>query len=168
MRRKEDKAKLDNAKDVVSAAQDGAATAEAMKEAEAANTGADAVEDAKPEAADAKEAEDAEAKGAEAQEAGTEDAPKKRGTRKKAKEEEKPEAKPSAKKPKEELRPEVCVQFEGQEASLDDIVQRVKDQHIAEGHRAGNIKNLRLYIKPEERAAYYVINEKHDGRVDLF
>ena len=48
------------------------------------------------------------------------------------------------------------------------MVEKVKAQFVAEGHRAGNIKSLRIYIKPEDKAAYYVINDKNAGRVDLF
>lgn len=48
------------------------------------------------------------------------------------------------------------------------IEEKVKAQFVAEGHRAGAIKKLDIYIKPEENAAYYVINEKFSGRVDLF
>lgn len=31
-----------------------------------------------------------------------------------------------------------------------------------------SIKTLQLYLKPEESAAYYVINQKFAGKVDLF
>ena len=39
---------------------------------------------------------------------------------------------------------------------------------VAEGHRAGCIKTLNIYVKPEEYKAYYVINDKFFGSVDLF
>ena len=42
------------------------------------------------------------------------------------------------------------------------------DQAVADGHRASSIKSLQVYLKPEEFAAYYVINQKFAGRVDLF
>ena len=36
------------------------------------------------------------------------------------------------------------------------------------GIRAGCIKTLNIYVKPEEYKAYYVINDKFFGSVDLF
>lgn len=64
--------------------------------------------------------------------------------------------------------PEVYVQFQGMEVDEQSVIARVKAQFVAEGHREGNIKSLKLYFKPEENAAYYVINDKVAGRVDLF
>ena len=79
----------------------------------------------------------------------------------------KPAAKKVAEK-KEEMKPEVYIQFNGQEAVLTDVIEKAKKQFVDEGHRAGTIKSLQVYLKPEEYAAYYVINQKHAGRVDLF
>ena len=83
-------------------------------------------------------------------------APKKAAARKKAA----PKAAP-------EKAEEVYVQFGDGEWKTADLVQRVKDAFVAEGHRAANIRKLALYIKPEERKAYYVINDKVSGSVDL-
>lgn len=69
---------------------------------------------------------------------------------------------------KDEMKPEVYIQFNGQEAVLADVIEKAKKQFVEEGHRAGTIKSLQVYLKPEEYAAYYVINQKHAGRVDLF
>ena len=65
-------------------------------------------------------------------------------------------AKKAAKAAKEELKPEVFIQYQGNEAI------------VADGHRASSIKSLQVYLNPEEFAAYYVINQKFAGRVDLF
>lgn len=83
-------------------------------------------------------------------------------------------AKTAAKKPvakkveKKEFEPEVFVQFYGNESAVKDVVERAKDAFVAEGHRASSIKTLKVYLKPEEYAAYYVINEKSVGRINLF
>ena len=69
---------------------------------------------------------------------------------------------------KEELKPEVFIQFQGQEAVVAEVIEKAKKQFEAEGHRASSIKSIQVYLKPEEYAAYYVINQKHAGRVDLF
>lgn len=76
------------------------------------------------------------------------------------------EKKPAAKK--EEVKPEVFVQFQGQEAVIEEVVEKAKKQFVEEGHRASSIKSIQVYLKPEEFAAYYVINQKHAGRVNLF
>ena len=34
-------------------------------------------------------------------------------------------------------------------------------------HKRTPITSLKLYLKPEENAAYYVINEKDTGKVDM-
>ena len=72
---------------------------------------------------------------------------------------------PAAKK---EATVDVFVQFAGNQVSYASVEERVKAAFVAEGHRASSIKNLKIYIKPEENAAYYVINEDNVGRVDLF
>ena len=77
----------------------------------------------------------------------------------------KPAAKNAA---KEVLKPEITVQYQNLEVTTEVVEERVKAQFAAEGHRVGTIKKLNIYVKPEEYAAYYVINDKFTGRVDLF
>lgn len=69
---------------------------------------------------------------------------------------------------KNENETEIFVEFEGTQSSIEDVRKRVIDAFVAEGHRASTIKTLRLYLKPVDYAAYYVINDKFMGRVDLF
>lgn len=69
---------------------------------------------------------------------------------------------------KEASSTEVFVEFYGQQSSVESVEERVKAAFVAEGHKAGTIKSLKIYLKPEEQAAYYVINDKFAGRVDLF
>lgn len=61
----------------------------------------------------------------------------------------------------------VYVQFAGEEFVVAEAMEKAKAAYVAEGHRASAIKSLRLYIKPEERKAYYVINDKAAGSIDL-
>lgn len=68
---------------------------------------------------------------------------------------------------KVEKKDEVFVQFAGEEYSVNEVMDKAKAAYVAEGHRAAAIKSVRLYIKPEERKAYYVINEKAAGSIDL-
>lgn len=98
------------------------------------------------------------------------EAPKKRGRKPAAEKKEtggNAAKKPAAKKA-EKFIPEVFLQYREYETEQSVIIERIKAQFVSEGHRAGNIKSLKVYIKPEDGAAYYVINDKTAGRVDLF
>lgn len=74
----------------------------------------------------------------------------------------------TAKKVREEVKPEVFIQYQGNEALVGEAIEKAKLAFVADGHRLSTIKNLQVYLKPEEYAAYYVINKKFAGRVDLF
>ena len=77
-------------------------------------------------------------------------------------------AKKAAPKKKEvEKVEEVYVQFHDMEITTKDVLDKAKQAYVAEGHRESSIKSIRLYIKPEERMAYYVINDKFAGGVAL-
>ena len=62
--------------------------------------------------------------------------------------------------------PVVYVQYQGAEENVEDLVAAAKAAFAAE-HSRTKVVDLKLYIKPEERAAYYVVNEKFAGRVDV-
>ena len=65
-----------------------------------------------------------------------------------------------------EVAPVVYVQYQGEEEKVEDLVAAAKAAFAAE-HSRTKVSDLKLYIKPEERAAYYVVNEKFAGRVDF-
>ena len=61
------------------------------------------------------------------------------------------------------------LQFGGKEVETTAVQEKILNKFIAEGHRAGAIKQMEIYIVTEENKAYYVINGgKFDGNVDLF
>ena len=60
---------------------------------------------------------------------------------------------------------EVYIQFSGAEWDIAELKQKAIAAYVAEGHRASSIKKFVLYLKPEERMAYYVVNEKSVGSV---
>ena len=66
--------------------------------------------------------------------------------------------KPAAKKGTE-VKADVFVQFCGKEFSEEAIMSKVVAAWEAEGKKASAIKRAKLYIKPEDGKAYYVINE---------
>ena len=62
--------------------------------------------------------------------------------------------------------PVVYVQYQDAEEKVEDLVAAAKAAFAAE-HPRTKVSDLKLYVKPEERAAYYVVNEKFAGRVDF-
>lgn len=62
------------------------------------------------------------------------------------------------------LKPTVFVQFRDNEVDLDALVEAAKAD-FRQAKKRTLITNLKLYVKPEERTAYYVVNEKYSGSV---
>lgn len=103
--------------------------------------------------------------------------PKKEAAKKEAAESEpaakaakKPAAK-SKKAPKEPVVPELILEYNDkgeQKADMADVIAKIKAAYVAEGHRESSIKALRVYLKPQDWKAYYVINNKIEGQIDLF
>lgn len=69
-------------------------------------------------------------------------------------------AKKEAAPPKAE---EIVLQFGGEEWNIDALREKAIAAYLAEGHRRNAIHQLSLYVKPEERRVYYVINGKTNG-----
>lgn len=59
----------------------------------------------------------------------------------------------------------IVIEFKGTQHKLDEIIDKVKNEWVAAGHRVSSIKSLDVYIKPEDYTAYYVINGKVEGKV---
>lgn len=74
---------------------------------------------------------------------------------------------PKPKAEKKEAVQNVYVQFAGKEILTADLAAQVTEKWVALGHRASSIKELNLYVKPEDNAAYYVINGKESGKIEL-
>ena len=68
---------------------------------------------------------------------------------------------------KKAVEPAVVVQFGGQEVSMATVIENAKKAFEAEGNKVSSIKEIQIYVKPEEYAAYYVINGV-SGRINLF
>lgn len=73
----------------------------------------------------------------------------------------------TAKAVKSAVTTKTYVQYAGKEILTSDIETRVTEAWVAKGHRASSIKNMEIYIKPEDGAAYYVINGKTTGKIML-
>ena len=69
---------------------------------------------------------------------------------------------------KAEIKTEMYLQFAGKEYSQEEILQKVKDIWTYDLHQnVDDIKDVQLYLKPEESAAYYVVNGVESGKVVL-
>ena len=62
----------------------------------------------------------------------------------------------------------ITIQHQGNEVTVASVEANVTAAFVADGHKASEIKTLSIYVKPEEYAAYYVINDEFTGRVYLF
>ena len=62
------------------------------------------------------------------------------------------------------LAPELYVEFSGKQYNVTDIIDRAKADYRAT-HKVG-VQSCKVYVKPEEDAAYYVIN-KVSGKLEL-
>ena len=109
---------------------------------------------------------EAEASKAEAPAEKAEEKPKRAST-KKSDTTKKPARAASTKKADADKVEEIYVQFNGQEITTKDILEKVKQAHKDNGHRIGHIKSTQIYIKPEDGMAYYVINGKYKGEIPL-
>ena len=68
---------------------------------------------------------------------------------------------------KTEVKESVFLQFSGAEYNLDDVKANVKKAWMAEtGKKESDISDIQIYVKPEEHAAYYVVNGEYveEGR----
>ena len=59
---------------------------------------------------------------------------------------------------KKEVKTVAYVQYAGAEISIEKLEAEAKKAYAALGHKEDEIETLTLYVKPEERAVYYVVN----------
>lgn len=87
------------------------------------------------------------------------EAPEKKAAAKKA-----PAKKAAAKK---EIKIKTYVQYMGRQVEEKDMIAAVKKSWTKEyGKKVGDIKDIALYIKPEDGAVYYVVNGTDTGSVE--
>ena len=99
----------------------------------------------------------------------TEKEAKRRGGRKPMTPEQKAaaaEARAAAKAQADNLKPEIIMQYQGDDFSLAACIEAAKADFHASKKRT-LITDLKLYVKPEEGMAYYVVNEQFNGKIPL-
>ena len=75
-------------------------------------------------------------------------------------------ARAAKKEQADHMKPEIILQFQGVDISMGALVEAAKEDFRAVKKRTP-ITSLNLYVKPEEQAAYYVINKKHTGQISF-
>lgn len=66
------------------------------------------------------------------------------------------------------MKTNLYVQYQGRDVDEQDLISTAKEYWKEAGNKVGKIKNLNIYVKPEEYCAYYSINEgEQTGRIDF-
>lgn len=72
------------------------------------------------------------------------------------------------KEPADKMKVSMYIQYSGKEIEESELIEKVKENWIVQGNDAKSIKNLELYVKPEEGAVYYVVNgTPNSGKIDF-
>lgn len=71
----------------------------------------------------------------------------------------------SKKAAKKACKEEVFVQYAAHEVRTSDIVRAAKADYVSKGHKETDIKEIQVYIKPSDNAAYYVVNHAETGKI---
>ena len=63
---------------------------------------------------------------------------------------------------------EIYIQYADQEVQIQDVLDKIKEQWTKDmGNEEDDLQELKVYIKPEDNAAYYVINGDVTGSFGL-
>lgn len=106
----------------------------------------------------------AEAPAAEAKPARKTAKPARKTAKSAVKTEKAPKTEKTAHKGRPPLSPEIYVEFAGKQYNITDLVDRAKADYRLT-HKVG-VQSCKIYVKPEEEAAYYVVN-KVGGKLPL-
>ena len=78
------------------------------------------------------------------------------------------EEKPKAKRTrKAKIKTSIVVQAHNREVSMEEAIERATEDWCKSGNDRANLKEIAVYVKPEESGIFYVINGTATGRVDF-
>lgn len=66
---------------------------------------------------------------------------------------------------KKSIKSTVFMQFAGRECNVDHIMDQAEADWCEKGNSRADINTIELYLKPEESAAYYIVNEIDAGKI---
>lgn len=55
---------------------------------------------------------------------------------------------------------QIILEVFGQSFDVNEIYKKVKEDWVSKGNLVKDLKDARIYIKPEDNAAYYVVKEE--------
>ncbi len=61
---------------------------------------------------------------------------------------------------------EIFVQYGQHEIRTTDIMEKAKEDFVSKGNKLSDIKEIQVYIKPSDNAAYYVVNHSETGKIE--
>ena len=64
------------------------------------------------------------------------------------------------------LKPEIFIEYQDDQTDINTLLEAAKADFRARIKRT-LITDLKLYVKPVERAAYYVVNGEHEGKISF-
>lgn len=76
------------------------------------------------------------------------------------------EARAAAKAQADNLKPEFIIQYQGTDTDLSVLVETAKAD-FRQTKKRTLITELKLYVKPEDSMAYYVINGQFEGKISF-
>lgn len=71
-----------------------------------------------------------------------------------------------AKAKADNLKPEIFIEYQGNQTDMNTLVEAVRADFRSVKKRT-LITNLKMYVKPEENAVYYVVNESYQGKISF-
>jgi hypothetical protein len=78
------------------------------------------------------------------------------------------EEKPKAKRTrKAKIKTSIVVQAHNREVSMEEAIERATEDWCKSGNDRANLKEIAVYVKPEEAGIFYVINGSATGRVSF-
>ena len=64
-------------------------------------------------------------------------------------------------------RKNIVVQYGDRERNAEELLSLIKKDAMSKGVRDPEFEKVDVYIKPEERKVFYVVNENVDGSIDF-
>ena len=61
----------------------------------------------------------------------------------------------------------IVIQYQGRERSEQNLMDLIKEDIVRQGVAEADITEVNVYIKPEENAVFYVINNKLQGQIEF-
>lgn len=61
----------------------------------------------------------------------------------------------------------VVIQFQGIERQQEELMELVRQDIMERGITDAELEKVDVYIKPEERAVYYVVNDRINGKISF-